>query len=138
MTQALVPCSRCARHVRTSSATCPFCAAAIDASQAASAEALRGRAVPRLGRAAVLAFGTSLVAAACGGGAAEAGGDQGDHGNVTAGSESTNSGGHGEDPNASDDPEGSDGVHEDTAPQPDPGGGAVAAYGAPAPEGVTP
>jgi len=95
-----------------------------------------------MGRAAMMAFGTAVLASSaltgCGGG--EDGGSdhstehQRTESHVTAGDESTNSGGHGEDPNASHDPEGADGVHDDTSPQPHPDeGGPVAADDAPAP-----
>jgi hypothetical protein len=67
MTDArLLPCPSCARHVRVSEGTCPFCAAALPAS-------LRSQPLPRspgtrLSRAALYAFGASATAlAACGG-----------------------------------------------------------------------
>lgn len=86
------------------------------------------RPTARMGRFARIALvalaGCAL--AACGGGASEeASGEhrtehQTTESHVTAGDESTNSGGHGEDPNASHDPEGADGVHDEAAPQPHP------------------
>lgn len=63
----LVPCPSCARHVRQSEASCPFCAVELALGHVSSP------AVPRvrLGRAATFAFGASLVGAtslvACGG-----------------------------------------------------------------------
>ena len=79
-----------------------------------------------VGRAVVMALGTVVLAGAltaCGGGA-ESGGSGTEHqtteSHVTAGDESANSGGHGEDPNASHDPAGADGVHDEAAPQPHP------------------
>jgi hypothetical protein len=63
MYQPLVPCPGCDRHVRTTDAACPFCAARLPAD-------LARRAVPsapqRLGRAAAFAFGASLAVTACG------------------------------------------------------------------------
>jgi hypothetical protein len=139
MTHALVPCSRCARHVRAREGSCPFCGATIDAALAAKATAAAERRVPRMGRAAVVAFGASVALAACGGSASGSTADQDTPDHVTAGDESGNTGGHGEDPNAAHDPEGSDGVHDDAAAQPHPDEGApVAAYGAPAPDTTTP
>ena len=64
MTDSLLPCPSCARHVRSTEDACPFCAASIT----------RGavRPVPRVGarlsRAALYALGASAAAlAACGG-----------------------------------------------------------------------
>lgn len=61
---SLLPCPSCARHVRRSETGCPFCGARL------SLGALPERAMPaqRLGRAALLAFGTTVatVAAGCG------------------------------------------------------------------------
>jgi hypothetical protein len=132
MNPTLVPCSACARHVRHPASSCPFCGSRIEVG------ARQARVVPRMGRAAMVAFGATALLAACGGGGAAAA-DQTTEPHVTAGDESGNSGGHGEDPNAVHDPEGSDGVHEDTTSQPHPDEGApVAAYGAPAPDSVTP
>ena len=67
MTDArLLPCPACARHVRVSESTCPFCTAGLPSS-------LRSQPLPRspgtrLSRAALYAFGASAgVLAACGG-----------------------------------------------------------------------
>jgi hypothetical protein len=65
MSKALVPCPSCARHVRATELSCPFCATALEA------DASRVSVVPstRLGRAALFAFGTTLATistAACG------------------------------------------------------------------------
>lgn len=85
----------------------------------------------------MMAFGTVVLAgyasSACGGGATDGGGEhQATESHITAGDESANSGGHGEDPNAAHDPDGADGVHDEAAPQPDQRGpGEV--DGAPAP-----
>jgi len=62
----LAPCPQCLRHVRVDASTCPFCegALALDATP----PALPTR---RLGRAAMVAFGTvvaTAAAAACGNG----------------------------------------------------------------------
>ena len=59
----LVPCSGCARHVRVIDRECPFCGCSIDVTPAAPLPSLRG-----LGRAALVALGTSLAggAMACG------------------------------------------------------------------------
>ncbi|MDP3275635.1 MAG: hypothetical protein Q8Q09_10600 [Deltaproteobacteria bacterium] len=60
--KTLVPCEHCGRHVRVSDGACPFCGTTL------SPDAQR-RAVPsttaRLGRAALFAFGTTVVASAC-------------------------------------------------------------------------
>lgn len=62
MTQ-LLPCPSCARHVRRTESTCPFCSATI------SLAGLPARRAPaeRLGRAATLAFGAAVATsvAAC-------------------------------------------------------------------------
>ncbi len=64
MDSALVPCPACDRHVRSSEAACPFCAAELPGD-------LARRAVPaanyRMGRAAALAFGATLTLTACAG-----------------------------------------------------------------------
>jgi pimeloyl-ACP methyl ester carboxylesterase len=69
----LRPCPQCSRHVRSDEARCPFCDS--DCSVGASD---RGPAAPspstRLGRAALMAFGTAVVAATT---AASCGGTQG-------------------------------------------------------------
>lgn len=77
MSDRLVPCPDCARHVRAREACCPFCRATIPASLR-DAVAPRPPAV-RLGRAALLALGTgaATVAAACGGNVEGSGGDHG-------------------------------------------------------------
>lgn len=60
---SLTPCPSCARHVRTGSSECPFCAACLDPAR----DAPIFRAPPRAGRAAILAFRTlALGAAGCG------------------------------------------------------------------------
>ena len=63
MATRLIPCPSCARHVRTSDASCPFCGAATV--QAPAPLVARGR----LSRAALLAVGAAgaLAAADCGG-----------------------------------------------------------------------
>ena len=62
MSQPLVPCPSCARHVRASETACPFC-------QAELPEGLEAQARPgvarRMSRAAALALGASLAVAAC-------------------------------------------------------------------------
>lgn len=56
---SLVRCLSCSRHVRPLEAACPFCGAT-------ERTPLRPRtSVPRLGRAAILAFGTTVAAGAC-------------------------------------------------------------------------
>lgn len=59
---SLRPCSSCGRHVRNTETRCPFCATALDAVAERPAIAL-----PRAGRAAIMAFGaiTSAGAAGC-------------------------------------------------------------------------
>jgi hypothetical protein len=112
---ALTPCSACARHVRALDTTCPFCRAPAPARSVASPS------VPRLGRAALLAFGTTLAATACGGGAAEPAPTE-----ETSGGEDAS-----RDPTApTSQPTSQPGA--DSGP-PDDGGGVVALYGAPAP-----
>ena len=58
----LSPCPSCQRHVRTNTAACPFCAAALDPSALAVAPDLGGM---RLGRAAMFAFAATVSAVAC-------------------------------------------------------------------------
>lgn len=65
MSQHLVPCPECARHVRTTEASCPFCSSPLDL-VASPAPVLPGK---RLSRAALFAFGATLAAStqvACG------------------------------------------------------------------------
>jgi hypothetical protein len=63
---------------------------------------------------------------ACGGGSEATGTEhQTTESHVTAGDESANSGGHGEDPNATHDPEGADGVHDEAVAQPHPDDGSA-------------
>lgn len=61
---ALVPCPSCSRHVRSSEASCPFCATALP-------ESLASRAVPaaprRLERLAAFTFAASLAVSGCNG-----------------------------------------------------------------------
>ncbi len=62
MYEPLIPCLSCARHVRASESSCPFCGAVVP-------EGSASRAIPsaprRLGRAATFMFGASLAAAGC-------------------------------------------------------------------------
>ncbi|HTV17213.1 MAG TPA: hypothetical protein VMG12_01040 [Polyangiaceae bacterium] len=59
----LVPCSSCRRHVKRGEAACPFCAAPLESTTAAVAEA---RPVPPgMKRAALFAMSVSLAASAC-------------------------------------------------------------------------
>ncbi|MFO0678417.1 MAG: hypothetical protein U0169_17905 [Polyangiaceae bacterium] len=64
MTNALVPCSACRRHVRAHESVCPFCGVALDRdAMAARVSELAARApAKRLGRAALFALGTSTAA----------------------------------------------------------------------------
>lgn len=55
MDVALIPCSCCKRHVRRDEDACPFCAARVPADVHPAPEA------PRLGRAAVFLFATTVV-----------------------------------------------------------------------------
>lgn len=57
----LLPCSSCDRHVRLGEASCPFCGAPVPTEAPAPRVPLA-----RLGRAATLAFATSVAAAGCG------------------------------------------------------------------------
>jgi hypothetical protein len=63
MADALVPCSSCSRHLRAEATACPFCGAVH------LPEVVRAR-VPaaRLSRAALFAFGSSVLLSGCGGG----------------------------------------------------------------------
>lgn len=54
----LRPCPSCARHVRSSEATCPFCDAVVP-----TAKTTTSTPVGRLGRAALFVAGTAIVAA---------------------------------------------------------------------------
>lgn len=61
----LLPCTSCARHVRASETSCPFCAASLVAQATAATSSPPGR---RLSRAALFALGASAAAvAACSG-----------------------------------------------------------------------
>ncbi len=60
----LVPCPQCERHVRLSTASCPFCDVALDVSGLSEQYAARRvTAQPGLKRAAMFALGASVVAA---------------------------------------------------------------------------
>jgi endogenous inhibitor of DNA gyrase (YacG/DUF329 family) len=60
----LVKCTSCARHVRLSETSCPFCAAPLDVGErAASAQAVAaGLPSRRMSRAALLAIGLGVIA----------------------------------------------------------------------------
>ncbi|MEA2696494.1 MAG: hypothetical protein QOI66_765 [Myxococcales bacterium] len=59
----LVPCFSCQRHLRVTEERCPFCGVERSSEQRASAAPpLPGR---RMGRAALFAFGATLMGAAC-------------------------------------------------------------------------
>ena len=59
----LVPCLSCQRHLRVTEERCPFCGVERSSEQRASAAPpLPGR---RMGRAALFAFGATLMGAAC-------------------------------------------------------------------------
>lgn len=64
---SLRPCASCGRHVRATESACPFCATALEPLPTPPSST---RAVGRLGRAAIFAFGAvaTTSAAACGGG----------------------------------------------------------------------
>jgi hypothetical protein len=147
MKSHLRPCPFCARHVRTSERACPFCAAALP-------ESFRGMAPPalptqRLGRAALFAFGATLMGApACdddGSGntadaSADSGGAKGGAGGAlaTGGSSGSGgamaSGGTGGGTATGGTGGGSDaGTAADKAPSTVDSGGVMALYGAPAP-----
>lgn len=115
----LVPCERCARHVREDEASCPFCA----------------QQRPRRARAAVRAVlaASALVTVACGGPAAETSesSTNGTPAETSAGDErpadETRDEHAGDETNAPDEPtRGPDGP------------GAIAAYGAPSPQEPSP
>lgn len=77
MSNALIPCTSCARHVRATESACPFCAAALPLSARSVQRALPKA---RLGRAATFAFGAAALAV----GAAACGDDDGDDTTPTA------------------------------------------------------
>lgn len=58
----LFPCPGCARHVRRTASTCPFCAA--DVVEAARLAPVRAYPTQRMKRAATFAFGAAAVSAA--------------------------------------------------------------------------
>lgn len=66
---SLRPCPSCSRHVRPSEAACPFCKTALP--EVSGEPAMPGRVVPRVGRAAIFAFG-AMATAGCDGGVAPA------------------------------------------------------------------
>lgn len=68
---SLAPCPSCARHVKTSEKSCPFCKGALP-----ELTPIPG-ATHRLGRAAAFAFTASLTVAGCSAGIAPVGGDGG-------------------------------------------------------------
>ncbi len=78
----LLACSGCARHVRSSEASCPFCGH--DLAEDARAHAARQAPTQRLSRAALYAFGVGslTVATACGGTVASTSGGHHDGGTV--------------------------------------------------------
>ena len=63
----LLPCPTCARHVRVTESSCPFCGALLEESFRASPRIVR-RPIGRVTRASIYALGTSTVAfaTACG------------------------------------------------------------------------
>lgn len=58
MSNPLVPCAACARHVRASSSECPFCGAARSPVETPAFEGP----MPRLSRAMAFAFGATILA----------------------------------------------------------------------------
>jgi hypothetical protein len=65
MSQSLVPCLACNRHVLADASVCPFCTARREARESPRAE--RTAAMRHLGRAAMLAAGAAMLGAeACG------------------------------------------------------------------------
>ncbi len=60
MNPRLLPCPSCARHVRVSEASCPFCTAALPLSHRRAGPAPLPK--RRLGRAALAAFGAAAIA----------------------------------------------------------------------------
>jgi hypothetical protein len=82
----LIKCTSCARHVRLSETSCPFCAAALDVGErAAAAQAIDAR-LPRrrIGRAALLAIGLGVIAPATNACSSD---DTSDEGTVDAGTD---------------------------------------------------
>ena len=138
----LVPCSGCARHVRASESSCPFCGAAL----AVAIASPRGP-TPRMGRAARFAFGaavaTTLTVTGCGeshegdpdaGAPMDAGHDAGLTSEPAAPPDSGHDAGltsePGEPPDAGDHDAGMDGGSDMDAGEED-AGGIVPPYGAP-------
>ncbi len=56
----LMPCTSCQRHLRADAEECPFCGAEV------VPVAVPGRPLERLGRAAMFAFGATVLASGCG------------------------------------------------------------------------
>jgi hypothetical protein len=117
----LIACSNCARHVRASEPSCPFCGAARDPAASQVPVLPRGR----LSRAATLAFGALVGASAL---TASCGGDS-DNDDEGSGTGEAGEGGDAATPSAS----------GGTGNMPSASGGAVAVpvYGAPFPTGGT-
>jgi hypothetical protein len=146
MYQPLAPCPSCRRHVRTTEASCPFCAAALPgdlADRVIPAPPGRlsrwGRKRPqtpapegRLSRAAVFLFGASLAVTGCGSdvttdrSAAGVGGSGGAGGNTATGTTSTGGDTGGDVPLYG-------GPPPDFDAGPDDDGGGQAEYGGPPP-----
>lgn len=93
MSERLLPCPSCNRHIKVSEAQCPFCAGAVPAGFGEGAQ--RVRPAPRLSRAALFALGSIAVApVACAGEATDEDQkeDADEDGNDGAGGEPTGSG----------------------------------------------
>ncbi|MBI5516780.1 MAG: hypothetical protein HY909_23550 [Deltaproteobacteria bacterium] len=67
MANELVPCTSCSRHLRAEVAACPFCGA-----EHVPEVLPAPRTAARLSRAAMVAFGSTVLLAGCGGGVAPA------------------------------------------------------------------
>ena len=70
MTESFAPCPSCARHVKTTEKSCPFCKGALPDAMVSIPGATPGH---RLGRAAAFAFTASLTVAGCSAGVAAPG-----------------------------------------------------------------
>jgi len=119
MSNALVSCASCHRHVRVADARCPFCGATVVGIEPLHRPLRRGRGLTR----SAILLGTVLGAAACGGGSsAEPSAED------TSGGEESNE-------NADDAADTTGEGTEEATPEaaPDDPGGPVAMYGAPAP-----
>jgi len=113
MKVSLIPCESCNRHIALTESACPFCGRTVGPDAAAK---VRAWPAARLGRAAIVAFGTTVAGASC----------SDSHGPVGAADASQDAVAE----SAAD--TSPDATTEDVTADPD--GSPVALYGAPAPD----